>query len=309
MKATSGQLPRGDGWAYEIKWDGMRAVVTVDDEAVRAYSTRGNEVSASFPELQQLIGTFGTAVVLDGELVALRDGEPSFAAMQRRMHLTDPGEVRRRAADVPVVFVIFDILRIGENETLSLPYEQRRQLLENLVEPGPTWRLTEVHRGDGEALLDVVVDRRLEGLVAKRLDSRYESGRRSSNWVKVKPRRRQEMVVGGWVSGEDNRIDVLSSLMVGHRDDAGLRFAGTVGSGLTDGESRRLRSLLDEHVVDRSPFADPVPRFPRRRSTFVEPVIVVEVAFSEWTDDGSLRHPVYLGQRSDVDPARVVREP
>lgn len=309
MKATPGTLPIGPEWCYELKWDGMRAICTIEQGRARATSARDNDITASFPELQQLAATLPLDVVVDGELVALDRGHPSFQLLQQRIHVTDPVVVARRARDVPVVYVIFDLLRVGEDESTALPLAQRRALLEELIEPGPTWRLTEVHDGDGQALFDVIVERGLEGIVAKRLDAPYEEGRRSPAWVKVKATMRQEMVVGGWLSGEGSgRSDRIGSLLVGYHDATGLRFAGSVGSGLSEREAARLLERLAPLETEPSPFVDAAPSTRRRRATFVKPRLVVEVAFTAWTEAGHLRHPVFMGERVDIEPEAVGRE-
>ena len=308
MKAVAGRLPTGDDWAYEIKWDGMRAIAAYDDHGVRAHSSRLNEITSRFPELEPIADALGVDAVLDGELVAIGDdGRPSFSLLQGRMHLDRAHDIARKAAEAPLVYVVFDVLRIDGSETFPLPYEQRRQLLEQLLDSGPTWQLASVHREDPTALLDAVTERGMEGLVAKRLSSTYQPGARSADWVKVKPRRRQELVVGGLLSGEGGRTGSVAAVLVGHHDDRGLRFAGRVGSGLTDDEGRRLLELTTP--TGGSPFVDDVPGVRGRTITFVEPTLVVEVAFGEWTPDGNLRHPVYLGRRTDVDPSDVPREP
>ena len=308
MKAVAGRLPVGDDWVYEIKWDGMRAITAVTEHGVRAHSSRLNEITPRFPELAGLADALAVDAVLDGELVALGDdGLPSFSRLQGRMHLDRAHDIARKAAEIPVVYVLFDVLAIDGTETLALPYEQRRRLLEQLVEPGPTWQLASVHDDEPEALLQAVVDRGMEGLVAKRTASTYQPGARSADWIKVKPRRRQELVVGGLLSGEGGRSGSVGAVLVGYHDDVGLRFAGRVGSGLTDPECRALLQLV--HRRGRSPFVDGVPSVTGRTITFVDPDLVVEVAFGEWTPDGHLRHPVYLGRRADVDPAHVPREP
>lgn len=309
MKAAADRLPVGEGWAYEIKWDGMRAIVTNGADGVVAHSARGNEITARFPELRELHDRFGDLdLVLDGELVAFGDdGLPSFSLLQQRMHLDRRHDVERRRQQIPVVFVVFDVLRVDGTETLPLPFADRRRLLESLVEPGPTWQLSTLHLEGGGELVEAVSERGMEGVVAKRLSSPYRPGTRSPDWVKVKPRRRQEFVVGAWVSGAEGRTGQISALVVGYYDDTGLRHAGRVGSGLTEAESRALGVAFRE--TDRSPFVDPVDRVRGRSLHFVEPTVVVEVAFGEWTGDGNLRHPVYLGRRIDVDPALVRREP
>ena len=308
MKAVAGRLPVGDGWAYEIKWDGMRAIAAYDDAGVRAHSSRLNDITARFPELELLHDSLAVDVVLDGELVALGDdGLPSFSRLQGRMHLDRPHDIARKAAEIPLVYVVFDVLGIDGQETFPLPYDQRRQLLQQVVEPGPSWQLASVYHEEPHALLDAVVERGMEGLVAKRRTSTYQPGARSSDWVKVKPRRRQELVVGGLLSGEGGRAGSVAAVLVGYHDDRGLRFAGRVGSGLTDDEGRELIDLA--RPTSTSPFVDDVAGVRGRTITFVEPEIVVEVAFGEWTPDDNLRHPVYLGRRADVDPTFVPREP
>lgn len=308
MKAVAGRLPAGDGWSYEIKWDGMRAVTACSPGGVRAHSSRLNDITPRFPELAPLADQFGVDVVLDGELVAMGDdGLPSFSRLQGRMHLDRPHDIASKAAETPVVYVVFDVLSIDGTETFPLPYDQRRQLLEQLLEAGPSWQLASTHRDDPRALLDAVVERGMEGLVAKRITSTYQPGARSPDWVKIKPRRRQELVVGGLLSGDGGRTGSVAAVLVGYHDDQGLRFAGRVGSGLTDDEGRRLLALT--RPTAESPFVDDVPGVRGRTITFVEPDIVAEVAFGEWTPDDNLRHPVYLGRRADVDPTNVPREP
>lgn len=311
MKAVPGNLPAGDGWGFEIKWDGMRAVVTAGADGVRAHSSRLNDITHRFPELQALGDIFGqTDAVLDGEIVAFGDnGLPSFGRLQSRMHLDRPHDIEQRHRTVPVVYVIFDLLRFDGTETLRLPLTDRRRLLESVLEPGPTWQLSTLHTDGGPELLGVVQDRGMEGLVAKRLTSNYSPGQRSPDWVKVKPRRRQELVVGGWLSGVDHRSDTIAAVLVGYYDDEGLRFAGRVGSGLDDDEVSALRTSLDHTTLTSSPFVDPIEVVRGRSVHFVEPQLVVEVAFGEWTSEGRLRHPVYVGRRADVDPAAVTREP
>ncbi len=311
MKAVSGTLPAAPGWAYEIKWDGMRAIVTNGADGIAAHSSELNDITPRFPELRELHGALGPLdVVLDGELVALGpSGLPDFGLLQRRMHVDRAPDVEARRAEVPVVFMVFDVLRVDGTETFALPLNNRRSVLESLLDPGPSWRVSEQQRDDGTELFEAVRHRGMEGIVAKRLSSLYRPGRRSPDWVKVKSRLRQEFVVGGWVSGAGNRDGQIGGLMLGYYDDSGLHLAGRVGSGLSDEESRRLRVQLAELGRDSSPFADTIAPVSGRTVHFVHPEIVVEVAFAEWTSNGNLRHPAYLGQRTDKPPSEVVREP
>lgn len=312
MKAVSGDLPPDDGrWAFEIKWDGMRVLTHLDGEGgVRATSSRGHEAAPRFPELQALADHLdGHAVVLDGEIVAFDDGgRPSFAHLQRRMHVSAAATVARLRHEVPVTYAVFDLLHLDGLDLTPLPWHARRDALEELVGNGPTWRVPAAHRGGGAALLDVCRQQALEGVIAKRVDSTYQPGRRSPDWVKVKVRRTQEFVVAGWIPGRSGLAGRLGSLVVGVHDDDGLRYAGRVGSGIGDDERDRLERVLGPLAVDR-PTAHRAPAAHVRDARWVRPELVVQVAFGEWTPEGYLRHPSYLGARDDKDPAEVVREP
>lgn len=315
MKAVaSPELPVGGGWAYEIKWDGMRIVAFVDpsaDPPVRLQSTNLRDVTASFPELATLTrATCDKEAVLDGEVVAFdSSGRPSFGRLQQRMHRSNPADVAARMAEVPVVYEVFDLLAFDGHDTTALSYAERHRLLAEILEPGDWWRLSTMHTDDGPGLYAAATERGLEGLMAKRLDSPYEPGRRSSNWRKVKIRPEQEFVVGGWLPGEGNRAGRLGSVLVGYYEGDDLRFAGKVGTGFSDRELTRLEGVLADLAADESPFDPPPPKLVARHARYVRPEIVAEVAFGEWTDDGRLRHPSYLGQRDDKDPREVIREP
>lgn len=315
MKATSGELPLGEAWGYEVKWDGMRALAFVERGSVRVQSYNERDVTASWPELTGLAAALPAATaLLDGEIVATDDqGRPSFGRLQQRMHLTKASEVAARAAEVPVTYVVFDLLHLDGHDLTGRPLRDRRRLLDELLEPGPCWQRSPVH-DDGQALLDAATAQGLEGVVAKRLDSPYEPGKRVRTWLKVKVRRQQEMVVGGWVPGEGNRSGRIGALLVGYHERAGdggpLHFAGRVGTGFTDAELRRLEDLLDPLSTDDCPFDPLPPRIELRRGPrWVRPELVAELAFGEWTSDGRLRHPSYLGLRDDKAAADVTRDP
>lgn len=317
MKATAGALPEGDEWLHEIKWDGMRLVVTIepgaDGPTVRLTSANGKNATTSFPELAGLGHALGVrSAVLDGEVVAFdAAGRPDFGRLQQRMHVSNPRQAVERAASVPAVLVLFDVLALDGNDVTGLPLTERRDLLEALVEPGPHWQVPAVH-DDGAALLDAATAADLEGIVAKRRDSTYRPGSRTKEWVKVKVRRRQEFVVGGWAPGEGGRAGRIGGLLVGYHDteDGGpLRYAGRVGSGLTDQEIEVLTARFAASAVTDCPFEPPPPALHRRGAVWVEPNLVVEVAFAEWTGDGRLRHPSYCGRRLDKDPDTVTSAP
>lgn len=318
MKATSGSLPHDDdGWAYEIKWDGMRVVSAVDGLAGTALMRSSNriDVTVRFPELAGLHeAVAGRRIALDGEVVAFdADHRSSFSRLQQRMHVSDPGEAARRARSVPVIYVVFDLLHLDGTDTMPLPYEERRRILCETIEPHPSWQAPNHHTGDGQAMLDAATSQGLEGLIAKRVDSPYVPGRRSPAWRKVKVRRRQEVVVVGWTAGGGNRSGSLGSLLVAvHDEDADGRplvYAGRVGTGFTEAELDRVGTLLAPLAVDRCPLDVSVPRDISRTARWVRPELVAEVEFGEWTPDGRLRHPSYLGLRVDKRPGDVIREP
>ena len=305
MKATPGDLPSGAGWSFEVKWDGMRLLAHINDGLTLRTSTQ-IDTTARFPELAKLPDVFGgKSAVVDGEVVALDgDGRPSFEVLQQRMHITEPREVQRRAAEIPAAFQVFDLLHFDGHDLTGLPLVDRRKVLHSVLDAGSAWRVTTVHE-DGVALLAVAGQQHLEGIVAKRDDSTYRPGSRSAAWRKVKIRRHQEFVVGGWSPGAGQRSNHLGSLLVGFYDQGSLRYAGRVGTGFSSAELKRLIDKLTPLVVDADPFAPAVQRPDAHRATFVRPELVVEVAYAEWTSARRLRHPAYLGERLDVDPRSV----
>jgi bifunctional non-homologous end joining protein LigD len=224
------------------------------------------------------------------------------------MNLTSEAAVQRRMADCPVTYLAFDVLHLDGRSLIDAPYTERRRRLEELGLDGPNWQTPAYHRGEGNALLELTEARGLEGLVAKRLDSRYQPGRRGRAWLKVKNTLSQELVIGGWLPGRGRREGTLGAILVGYHDGGGnerLRYAGRVGSGFSDDELDRLARLLEPLRTKRSPFEG---RQPPKESIFVEPRLVAEVAFREWTAARTLRAPVYKGLRPDKDPAEVVLE-
>jgi bifunctional non-homologous end joining protein LigD len=305
MLARTGPLPRENGrWAYEIKWDGVRAIGYVEAGRLRLASRTGRDITPRYPELRALGRALSNHdAVLDGEVVAFdAEGRPSFQRLQSRMHLASEHVVRRLAESDPVVYVIFDLLWLDGHSLCELPYESRRELLMKLDLIGPTWQTPANHVGDGAALLDASRARGLEGIIAKRVDSAYAPGRRSPAWVKVKNVRRTDVVIGGWLPGEGKRSGRLGALVVGCHDDDGLRYAGRVGTGFDEAELYRLGGLLAPLARPDSPFAG---RQPPRETHFVEPRLVAAVDYGEWTQARTLRHPVYKGLRDDVDPEAV----
>ena len=298
MLATPGPLPHGEPWAYEVKWDGVRALVAVQDGSVRATSRNGNDVTAAYPELGQI--ACGTAL-LDGEVVALVDGVPDFGALQSRIHVRFPSAALLAAT--PVVFVPFDLLHLGDRSLLDLPYDSRRVLLEGLsLEVPPAFH------DDPDALLASTRSQGLEGIVAKRRISSYSPGRRSEHWVKVKHQLRQSAVVCGWTQGSGSRAGSLGALLLGVHGPDGLVDIGRVGTGFTAATLRRLQDLLAPLTRPTSPYDGPAPQGPGQPVHWVEPVLVVDVELTAWTRQGRLRHPSYKGLRDDLDPSTVVRD-
>ncbi len=309
MLSKVGELPPGDGWAYEVKWDGVRALGYVEGGRLRLESRNGRDITSQYPELRGVAEALGSRpALLDGEIVAFDpDGRPSFERLQGRMHVASEAAVRRKQAEAPVTYLLFDVLHLDGRSLLDTPWEERRAALEALELEGRSWRTPAVHRGDGADFAAATAAQGLEGIVAKRVASPYEPGRRSGAWVKVKHVARQELVVGGWMPGEGRRRDSIGALLLGvHDEDGALRYAGRVGSGFTETELRRLSRLLGPLERADSPFEAGAK--PPKGAVWTEPELVVEVGFTEWTSAGVIRHPVYKGLRDDVDPARVVRE-
>jgi bifunctional non-homologous end joining protein LigD len=302
MLATAvGTLPSGDGWAYEFKWDGVRALLDVSDRGARLISRLGNDVSAGYPELIAQAADIGDGL-FDGEIVAFVDGRPSFERLQQRMHLRGKSEVARMATECPVTYVLFDVLRRYGVDVTARPYTERRATLERFIEDHPDWTLSPSF-DDGSATEEVARAHGLEGVVAKRVASRYRPGVRSDDWRKLRFVQGGEFVVIGWEAAAEHP-NTLSSLVLAVTRDGELRYAGRVGSGLAGREASRLKKLLTERS---EPAAADVPAPIRgRRLRWVEPTMVVDVQFQMWTDDGRLRAPVYRGVRTDktTDQAR-----
>jgi len=312
MLAVAGELPADDSaWAYEMKWDGLRAIATIRAGRVTVASRTGRDVTGSYPELAGMAGALGSRdVVLDGEIVAFGDGSwPSFEAIQQRMNVTSPGQIRRLAAEVPVTYLAFDLLFADGQSLTDRPYRERRVKLDDLAFDGPHWQTPPAFIGvPGADVQRVSRQHSLEGIMAKRLLSRYEPGRRSAAWRKIKNVHRQEFVVGGWKPGEGNRSDLIGSLIVGVQGPSGLTYAGHVGTGFTQHTLRMLTERLAPLRRPTSPFGSTVPPEYARGAVWAEPELVIEAEFALWTSSGRLRAATYRGLRDDKDPADVVRE-
>jgi bifunctional non-homologous end joining protein LigD len=312
MLAAAGTLPStasDDQWAYEMKWDGVRAIIRVDGGRITATSRNDIDMTTAYPELRGLGEQLGTTqVMLDGEIVSFDEhGRPSFGRLQKRMHVGNASAARKLAASDPAVLLIFDLLHLEGRSMLALPYAQRRKLLEGLKLAGPSWQTPPAFVGSGPDAVRVSQEQRLEGVVAKRLTSTYLPGRRSPDWVKIKNIRTQEVIVAGWRPGTGRRSDTIGSLLLGLPSDDGLAYIGRVGTGFTDAILSDLTARLKRSSRETSPLVD-VPRADARDAHWVSPTMVGEVAFSEWTSDGRLRHPAWRGLRPDKRPDQVVRE-
>ena len=306
------KVPRDDAkWGYEFKWDGVRATAYIEGGRARLLSRNDKDVTAAYPELRELGESLGARqMVLDGEIVAMDEqGRPSFGALQPRMHQRQAAQVRRLMKEIPVTYLIFDVLYLDGRPTIDLPYTERRALLESLKLSGPSWQTPPWFEGGGAAVLKASNEQGLEGVVAKALDSRYFPGKRSDCWLKVKNLRTQEVVIGGWKPGEGRRANLIGSLLLGVPNKKHeLTYAGHVGTGFTEKALRELGEELKPLQRDDSPFADTVPREHARGAHWVDPQLVGEVRFGEWTRDGRLRHPAWRGLRPDKSPDEVVRE-
>lgn len=308
MLAKPGALPRRpEEWAFEVKWDGVRAMVRSQPGRIHLFSRAGNDITAAYPELRPLNRQLSShEAILDGEVVAFDDdGRPSFQALQSRMHARG-AQVKRLAERRPVTLMLFDVVWLDGHALVDRPWSERRAALEDLGLDGVHWQTPPAYVGQGEALLAATAEQGLEGVIAKRTDAVYRPGRRSDAWIKVKNEQRQEFVVGGWLPGKGGRAGVLGSLQLGVYDaDGALRYAGGVGTGFDRDTLKTLTAKLERLERKTSPFAG---RQPPREARFVTPSLVVEVRFAEWTSDGSVRQGAFRGVRNDKDARDVVRE-
>jgi bifunctional non-homologous end joining protein LigD len=287
MLARAGTLPADEeNWAFEVKWDGMRAIVYSQPGRLHVENRNLQDMTGRWPELARLNrGLHAHEAVLDGEIVAFdENGKPSFNRLQRRMHVGD-AQAKRLAKSIPATFVAFDLLWLDGHSLMGRPYSERRGLLEELDINGDHWRTPPSYAGEGRPLLEATEQQGLEGVVAKRLDSRYEPGQRSRCWVKVKNKQTAEFVVGGWLPGERE----YGAVLLGRRNgDGELQYVGRAGSGLTDSHIEALRELKPRKT---SPFkGDPKPP---KGAKFAAPELRAEIEFSDFTDEGLIRHPVF----------------
>jgi bifunctional non-homologous end joining protein LigD len=312
MLARAGPLPTHDAeWMYEFKWDGIRAITSVRDGHVRATSRGAKDLTSGFPELQELAVALGDrSAVLDGELVAFDDaGRPSFGRLQHRLNLTSSAVIATRAAEIAVNYLVFDLLALDGRPLLDVRYDERRSLLESLAFTGPVVTLPPVFRdARGTDVLAAAAAAGLEGVVAKRRDSRYRPGERATGWVKIKLIKTQDVVLGGWTDGEGERAGSLGALLLGVYGNGALRYAGKVGTGFDAAARRDLLAALRPLELTHSPFEPESGPARGEHVHFARPHLVGEVSYGEWTAAGHLRHPSWRGLRPEWEAADVARE-
>lgn len=314
LARSSRTPPAGDRWVFEPKYDGIRILALVTPGGAALVTRNGHDKAKQFPEVSRALARFAARIdrpmVLDGEIVALEDGRiVRFEQLQNRMHLTAGARIRKLSEEEPAAMVLFDVLLEGDEVVLGEPWTERRARLERLyaaVEDEGTLRISEVSR-DADALMARARRQRWEGLIAKRSDAPYQPGERSRSWLKVKIVNQQELVVGGWTEPRKSRPH-FGSLLLGYYDEAGdFRYAGHAGTGFSGADLDMLAARMARLERKTSPFADkPATNTPAH---WVTPKLVVEVKFTEWTSQGLLRHPVYLGLRDDKEAEDVRREP
>jgi bifunctional non-homologous end joining protein LigD len=308
---TARDIDDETGWAFEMKWDGIRAIAIVDGGTVTLTSRNGHDLTSTYPELIALAAAIGgRKATIDGEIVAMnRAGRPDFGLLQQRMNLSRPGDVERAAKSVPVRLMVFDLLALDGRSLVKEGYDDRREALEALVRTTAKGVIQVPPTLTSDLAHAIETSRRLglEGVVAKRRDGRYEAGRRSRSWTKIKHHRTQEVIVGGWRNGNGRRAGGVGSLLLGIPEHGEIRYVGRVGTGFSDRSLDEILTTLSPKEKKNTTMTQ-VPTADSRDAHWVEPDLVAEVEFAEWTADGRLRQPVWRGWRPDKDVADVRKE-
>lgn len=300
MLATSGtRVPLEPGWSHEVKWDGVRVLADTTADGTRLYSRNENLVSVAWPELNR--SPLGDRdLLVDGEVIALNErGLPDFRTLQERMHVRKPTTAARLAEQLPATYMVFDVMRLDGKDLTGMPLGERRGILRGLGLEHSTWQVPEAY-DDGQMLFDATLQQGLEGIVSKRLTSRYVFGERTKSWLKFAHRHRCSLVVGGW-RPQEGTSDRLAALLVGEPTPEGLLYRGRVGSGIGGQASRALTELLAPLASTENPFADEVPRVDARGTFWVRPEVVIDIDTHGLGYD-RLRQPSYRGVRSDLSP-------
>jgi bifunctional non-homologous end joining protein LigD len=308
------EIPEGNGWTFEPKYDGIRVLVLATLGGVSLITRNGNDKTVQFPEIaeaaQRLAKARKTPLILDGEIVALDKGEVArFQALQSRMHVASPTAIEHHVQDTPVACILFDLLLEGDEGLLGRPWHERRARLERVLGgrgvDHERLRLGETDAGDGARMLEHARETGWEGIIAKRIDAPYRPGTRSRDWVKIKVEHRQEFVIGGWTEPRNSR-ELIGAILLGYYEDENLVYAGHTGGGFTRDALRDMHRRLAPLERSTQPFTTKPGT--NERAHWVEPQVIAEVKFSEWTNDGKLRQPIFLGVRDDKEPAEIVRE-
>lgn len=313
MLATAVKDPFDDDrWIFEPKWDGVRALVTCSVEETMLVSRNKRDISATYPELAKLHDrVVAIDAIIDGEIVAMQKGRPSFERLQSRINLQNRHDIERAMKQIPVTFVAYDVLYMDGRSLLKTPLEERKEILEAAIVPSDRVQVSPVVRGEGTTLFEAARAQQLEGVVAKKLGCPYRPGRRSRDWLKIKTVMEADLVIGGWSPGEGNRASTFGALIVGAYEDEGLRFVGSVGTGFDQKTLETLLPQLEALETDEMPFASDPLKMPTGGSRFgkpirdphwVRPELVAQVEFRELTSVGRLRAPSFKGLRSDKEP-------
>ena len=303
MLATPAEvLPRGDEWRHEIKWDGMRALIDIRDHRVRVFSRTERDVTIAFPELASPASGLADFedLLLDAEIVVMRAGRPSFAALAERFNVVDPNTADELASTAPVTAMVFDVLRVMRSPVTGRTWRERRDLLDSIA-PTSKWVSVPPEFADGEALLDATADQDMEGIVSKRVGSKYSPGLRSDDWRKTVHRRTGSYVIVGWRRQQAG--SVLGSVLLAEPTEVGLVYRGRVGSGLTGRKGVTLARDLLPLRRETAPVVTGVPDVDARDAIWVEPHLVADVEFHGLSDAGRLRQPAWRGLRSDLTVA------
>lgn len=292
MLATlSGTVPAGPEWVYEIKWDGIRGMVFLEGDQVKLIGRKGNEITQQYPELMRIDESLrARSAILDGEIVVLDEkGRPRFELLQPRISAVESRKINHHVKTRPAVYFAFDLLYLDGRDLRGLPLRERQSRLQAILHPGTTYRISEQFPGNGEELLQATRQNGLEGIVAKRTDSFYES-KRSQDWVKIKAVREQDFQICGFTT-EGNR-DLFSGLLLCVEDGASLRYVGNVGTGFDQSKMAQIYKMLSQRIVTQPPVKLTIKR--KLPVTWVQPDLVARIQFLEWTEDGHLRAPVFV---------------